>query len=348
MNVHAASHHLEESGDNSHCLALELVAESIPHIVFMTAPDGPTEFLNERGQIFIGKTAEAVHGWNWVNLIHPDDAERARHGWEHAIRTETPFHLEYRFRRFDGEYIWHDFRALPIRDERGEVIRWIGTATDIEEAKQTQAQLSESRREMAETLTLLETWYSNAPVGFGFIDREFRIERMNERLAEVNGSSVSEQLGRKVSEIVPQLWPQLEPLYHRVLEAGEAVVDVELEHPPALDPDRHHHTLSSFYPVSFGGEIIGIGVVVVDITQRRRNELARAKLTHAAVDALAATVEARDPYTAGHQSRVSDIASAIAAEIGVGADEIKGIALAAHIHDIGKIGIPAENSQPPY
>ena len=220
------------------------------------------------------------------------------------------------------------------------MIRWIGTATDIDEAKQAQARLSESRRATAETLTVLETWYSKAPVGFAFIDRDFRIVRINEKLAEVNGVSSASQVGCR-SRGRSGIWPFVEPIYHQVLDIGEPVLDVDIEH-RGNDPERSVHALSSFYPVTLDDEIIGIGVIVVDITERHRSQLAQARLTRAAVDAVAATIEARDPYTAGHQSRVSDIAAAIAAEIGVNPGEIEGIALAAHIHDIGKIGIPAE------
>ena len=65
-------------------------------------------------------------------------------------------------------------------------------------------------------------------------------------------------------------------------------------------------------------------------------------LTHGAVDAIAATVEARDPYTAGHQHRVADLSAAIAVEIGLSAANVEGIRLGANIHDLGKIGVPAE------
>jgi hypothetical protein len=79
-----------------------------------------------------------------------------------------------RIRRFDGEYRRHAIRGLPIRDERGVVIKWIGTATDIEDATQLEADLLIAQRETAETLTLLETLLSKAPVGFGFVDRDFK------------------------------------------------------------------------------------------------------------------------------------------------------------------------------
>jgi two-component system NtrC family sensor kinase len=120
---------------------LELMADSIPHIVWMAAVDGSTDYLNQRGLDYSGYGPEANVSWDEGELVHPDDAKRERRAWEHAIGTQTPYNLDYRLRRFDGEYRWHAFRALPITDGRGVVLRWIGTATDIEDAKRSEADL---------------------------------------------------------------------------------------------------------------------------------------------------------------------------------------------------------------
>jgi diguanylate cyclase (GGDEF)-like protein/PAS domain S-box-containing protein len=254
------------------------LAEAIPHIVWMAGPDGTTEYFNGQGVIYTGCPAEASFGWNSASLVHSADAERVRLAWAHATRTQTPFRLDFRIRRFDGEYRWHAFRGLPIGDERGGVVRWIGTATDIEDAKRLEADLRSAERRTAETLTLLETLQSEAPVGFGFVNRDLRIVRLNETLAAVNGSTAAEHIGRHVADLVPDLWPQLEPLYRHVLDAGEAVLDVEVAGPSASDPSRTHHWLSSYYPVALDGEVIGIGIVAVDMTERKKAEEVRRQL----------------------------------------------------------------------
>jgi len=123
-------------------------------------------------------------------------------------------------------------------------------------------------RTSAETLTLLETLMSCAPVGFGFVDRDFRMLRLNERLAAVNGSTVADQLGRKVCDITPELWPTIEPAYRQVLATGEAIVNFEISGTSAESPGRTRHWLDSWYPVRIDDEIVGIGIVVVDVTER--------------------------------------------------------------------------------
>jgi len=136
-------------------------------------------------------------------------------------------------------------------------------------------QLEDSERRGAETLTLLETLQSSAPVGFGFLDREFRTVRANETLAEIHGLPVEEQIGRTMEEAVPHLWPQIEPMCRQVLETGEPIVNVEVEGSAPRSTERRCW-LSSFYPVRLAGEVIGIGLVVVDITERQRAEDLRA------------------------------------------------------------------------
>jgi diguanylate cyclase (GGDEF)-like protein/PAS domain S-box-containing protein len=256
-----------------------LIAESIPHIVWMAAPDGSTEYFNRQGTTYTGYPADGTYGWNWVSLVHPDDADRARLAWEHATRTQTPYRLDYRIRRLDGEYRWHAFRGLPIRDQRGVVVKWLGTATDIEEAKHLEADLRLADRKTAETITLLETLVSEAPVGFGLVDRDFRMVRLNETLAAINGSTVAEHVGQPVAALIPQLWPQLEPLYRHVLDTGTAVRDVEVDGLSAADAVQTRHWLTSYYPAWLEDQVIGIAIVVVDVTERKKAEEARRQLS---------------------------------------------------------------------
>jgi PAS domain S-box-containing protein len=132
--------------------------------------------------------------------------------------------------------------------------------------------LRQAQRHTAESLTLLETLQSSAPVGFGFVDREFRIVRINETLAAIIGTAADDQIGRTIAEIVPDRWPDVEPLYRHVLETGEPVLNRAVERGDPSGPGDVRHLLSSYYPVRLDDEIIGIGLVVIDITERRQAE----------------------------------------------------------------------------
>ncbi len=202
--------------------------------------------------------------------------------------------------------------------------------------------LRESNRATLQASSVIDSLQATESVGFGYVDREFRLQRINSMLASVHGGKVEDQIGRKFGEVVPALWPTLEPIYQRVIATGEAVVNQEVSGPTAMDPDRNHYWLTNLNPVKVNGEVIGIAIVVVDITDRKQVEENQATLIRAVVSALSASVEMRDPYTAGHQQRVARIAGAVASELGLGATEIEGIELAAAIHDIGKLSVPSE------
>ena len=170
--------------------------------------------------------------------------------------------------------------------ENGHVVDLTRTATQIEEMERLRAQLAGSERAGAELSAVLETLHSQSPVGFGFVDRELRLRRLNGALAVVNGAPLEAQLGRPVAQVVPDLWPQLEPIYRRVLDAGESVGNQEISGVTPSDPEHVHTWLASYYPVRVDDEIIGIGVVVLDITERKRAEVLRTAVMDTMVESL--------------------------------------------------------------
>ena len=111
---------------------LRMIADALPHIVWVAAPDGTTEYVNAQGVDYMDGPRGA-HEWNSADVIHPEDAARAHEGWASSIRSGTPFEADYRIRRADGVWRWHTCRALPIRGPEGQVVKWVGTATDVED-----------------------------------------------------------------------------------------------------------------------------------------------------------------------------------------------------------------------
>src|SRR5437868_1342204 len=170
----------------------QLVAESIPHIVWIKRPDGTTEYLNRHGVDFTGLAREETYDWAWLDLLHPDDVEVVQHAWARAIRTGTDYAADMRMRGGDGAYHWMASRGAPTRGPDGTVLRWIGTLTNIDGQKRLEEDLRRAQRETAESLTLLDTLQSTAPIGFGFVDLEFRFVRVNQTLADMNGRTGEE------------------------------------------------------------------------------------------------------------------------------------------------------------
>jgi PAS domain S-box-containing protein len=128
------------------------IADTMPQIVWSTRADGYHDYYNSRWYEFTGLTPERSMGEGWNPTLHPDDRERARQVWQHSLDTGEPYEIEYRFKAEDGRYRWFMGRALPIRNEQGEVERWFGTCTDIHDIKRAQEELraSEERALQAE------------------------------------------------------------------------------------------------------------------------------------------------------------------------------------------------------
>jgi diguanylate cyclase (GGDEF)-like protein/PAS domain S-box-containing protein len=211
---------------------------------------------------------------------------------------------------------------------------------DGEDLELVEHQLTAVQREADETRTILEALVDAAPVGLGFVDGDNRILRINAALSEIEGRTASSMIGQSVAEAFPDFWPVLEPLAIRVLEEERTVVEDVVPGTSAKYPGELRYWHATLFPVRTDDEIIGVGSVVLDVTDAKRAEDAQRQLTSSVVSALAATSEIRDPYTAGHQERVSEIASKIATALGHSDETVEEIRLAARIHDIGKVGIP--------
>lgn len=111
------------------------LADTMPQMVWSTQPDGFHDYYNARWYEFTGVPAGSTDGEAWNDMFHPDDQDRARAVWQHSLATGEPYQIEYRLRRYDGEYRWTLGRALPIYDADGAIVRWFGTCTDIHEGK---------------------------------------------------------------------------------------------------------------------------------------------------------------------------------------------------------------------
>ncbi|MDQ2798185.1 MAG: PAS domain S-box protein, partial [Armatimonadota bacterium] len=125
------------------------LADSMPQIVWTARPDGGLDYYNQRWYDYTGMTFEQTREWGWQPVIHPDDLPNCLARWTHSCQTGEPYEVEYRFKRAnDGAYRWHLGRALPMRDERGQIVHWFGTCTDIDDQKQTESALSQAHDKM--------------------------------------------------------------------------------------------------------------------------------------------------------------------------------------------------------
>ena len=122
------------------------LADSMPDIVWTSRPDGVLDYYNHRWYEYTGQPEGLAGDESWAPVLHPDDLARCAATWSRAVASGSPYTIEYRFLDHrTQEYRWHLGRALAIRDENGEIVRWYGTGTDIHELKTAQADLEGAR-----------------------------------------------------------------------------------------------------------------------------------------------------------------------------------------------------------
>ena len=113
----------------------DVLLDLMPQMVWSTRPDGFHDYYNRRWYEFTGVPEGSTDGGGWSEMFHPEDQERAWDRWRHSLATGETYEIEYRLRHGSGGYRWVLGRALPVRDADGTIVRWIGTCTDINDAK---------------------------------------------------------------------------------------------------------------------------------------------------------------------------------------------------------------------
>jgi PAS domain S-box-containing protein len=161
-----------------------------------------------------------------------------------------------------------------------------GAGPDVEVQKRSDRPAADALKESSRSLTLLSTLFEAAPVAFAFVDQEFRIVRLNEEYAAFSGARFEQMIGRTLAEVIPDLWPRVQGIYRRVLDTGEAVKNLPWIRPVADSNSDLHEWLASYYPVRVRSDVIGVGVVGVDITERVRAERFRSVVMSEVADGV--------------------------------------------------------------
>ena len=363
-------------------------------IVWNTDPDG--KIVHSNVVPFIGQNPEESESGGWLWAIHPDDRQSTTELWSLAIANLTPFEIEHRVRRWDGEYRLMSGRAIPLFDTDGSLREWVGLHTDVTEIRKDEQNLRRSEefnrrisennqdcikvidldgrllymndngkkllgiadfaqydrslwthfwggsdREVAQTtfdsaiagtggkfegqcptvtgvpkwwevnviplhdqdgnvdqillishdltdrrqaedelrqsqalaqsqLVEIEAIYQTTPIGMTILDVDLRFQRVNQRLAEMNGVEIADHLGRTVRDVIGDLADGNEPLLRQVLETGKPLLDLEFSGETSAQPGIYRTWISNFYPLKDRiGQSVGINVVVQEITDRK-------------------------------------------------------------------------------
>jgi PAS domain S-box-containing protein len=129
--------------------SLGAIVDSVDQIIWTARPDGYHDFFNRRWYEFTGAVPGTTDGDDWAYLFHPDDRERMFERWRHSLVTGEAYEIEYRMLHHTGVYRWMLGRARPVRNEAGQILRWMGTCTDIHERKASAEQLELAGKELS-------------------------------------------------------------------------------------------------------------------------------------------------------------------------------------------------------
>jgi PAS domain S-box-containing protein len=132
--------------------ALRLVIDTTPALIHTGRPDGYLDYFNQRWLEFLGLPLEEVCGWRWTGAVHPEDVAGLLQKWHAALGSGEPLEAEARVRRADGEYRLLLHRKVPLRNERGAILKWYGSSVDIEGQKEAQERILQDERERLSAL----------------------------------------------------------------------------------------------------------------------------------------------------------------------------------------------------
>lgn len=248
---------------------LRVAVNTMPVLAWSTTPDGEADFFNEHFLTYTGLSSEHAAGWGWTVAIHPDDQTPLAAYWQALVMEGGTGEFEARMRRFDGVYRYFLFRANPLRDDNGDIVKWFGTNTDINDRKEAEEQLRRSEAFLAEAQHLTRIGRFSWCVSTGEIQWS---EELHSMFGFDPGLTITFDL--IASRCHPDDVGYLSDMHHR---ANQAMSDLEYEH-RVIMPDGQIKYLHLIAHARGGaeGRLEYIGAAQ-DVTQRRLGEEALAK-----------------------------------------------------------------------
>jgi len=242
---------------------LRQIIETVPGLIWSTAPDGEPIHLNQRMLDYSGMQFEDYLHRGWEALLHPDDFPETASAFYHAIQTGTSYQTVHRLRRADGEFRWYHVRGEPLRDREGRIIQWYGLSVDIDEAKKAEDRLRRSEAYLAEAERLSHTGTA--------VYNETEISYWSDEAASLFGFDPLQGIPSREA-----VWKRIHPddldrvnenIEHGVRERRSFANEFRI----ILPDGTVKHIEATNNPVfSASGELLEIVATGVDVTERKR------------------------------------------------------------------------------
>jgi PAS domain S-box-containing protein len=320
---------------------LSTLLGNLPGMAYRCANDEQwsDEFVSDGVRELLGYSAEDKTCGDAPTLtaqIHAEDIDRVRRETDAALAREGQWQYTYRIVDADGRLKWVSERGVGVKDDAGTVTALEGFIQDVTAQHDGEERLAQAATEWSHTFDAMRD-------SVAVFDADGRLLRVNAATARLLGGDAAAMLGRRCHD----LFHSLDDFHERCpfvrARASRAVEE------SIIEQDGMWRRVTFQPLLGDDGAFLGGVHVVSDITdlmvteRRLRESVARLEtVTESAIAALARAVESRDPYTAGHQRRVSRLAEAMATRMGLGEEAVHGVRLAGMVHDVGKIVVPAE------
>lgn len=223
--------------------------------------------VNQKFCEILGYNQAELLALTFTDITHPLDInlgiEYVRQILADEIKT---FSLEKRYIRKNGSVMWGNLTLSLVRDTMGNPKYMMAVVQDISDRKALE-------KELYLRQARFDAFFSSAPVGLVIWDDCVRYAQMNDALAEMTGLSIAEQLGKTMKEVVPELAPTVEPMLKRILVTNQPVLNIEVSGETRKFPGVERHWIASYFPL-LGEEnkAIGVGAVIIEITERKKAE----------------------------------------------------------------------------
>jgi formate hydrogenlyase transcriptional activator len=247
---------------------LNLIINTIPALAWSARPDGSADFFNRHYLEFVGLSVEQMKNWSWTVAVHPDDLNRLAGSWQSIMSSGKQGETEARLRRFDGEYRWFLFRTNPLRDESGNIVKWFGINTDIEDRKRAEdaQRRNEGYLTEAERLTRAGSWaWSVATSQRTYWSQEtYRMFGFDPELGLPSDEALSERIHPEDRDRVRR-----EAFPKRTAKGSDFDIEYRIVLPDGAI--KHLHSIGN--PVlNESGDLVEFVGTTMDITERRQAE----------------------------------------------------------------------------
>ena len=258
-------------------IRFRLVADTAPVMIWMSGLDQLCTYFNKPWLDFTGRSVEEELGNGWASGIHPDDSQSCLDTYTHSFNRGEKFRMEYRLRRYDGEYRWIVDVGVPRFNEDHSFAGYIGIAVDITERKMAEQSLHELNRTLeGQTATLqsreelLKIFVKNVPAGVAMLDRDMRYLQVSDRWCADYSVESSQILGRSHYEAFPEIPKHWKEVHRRALEGETLRADEDRWDREGIDTTWVRWEVRPWKMPS--GTIGGILIFAEDITRRKQME----------------------------------------------------------------------------